>query len=110
MDQARFAQRARELREQCPAAFSHPELQAGEIWVGNWLLDAVGVQVAVYRENGMPRSRFDPTPTYGPIRGSKGTFPYHAVFIRLDEYIAAEEKYLSGRLPSDVPAGLAGTW
>ena len=88
MDQS---QREKEMREQYPDAFTHPELMPGEVFIGSQVVDVVYLNVGIYQQNGVASARVG-NPTLGKLKGFDREFQFHPVFVNLHELIVAEEK------------------
>lgn len=84
-------QQEKEMREQYPDMFTHPELLPGEVFIGSQVVDVVYFNVNIYRQNGLPSARVG-NPTLGKLKGHGEEFQFHPVFVNLMELIAAEEK------------------
>lgn len=76
-------------RREYSEMFSHPELQEGEIWIGNKLADLVLAQIVSYRSGGVPSARH----RIGFLKEFKGNqLTYYPMFMNLRELIIANKK------------------
>jgi hypothetical protein len=90
-----FASREQKLRAEYPAMFDQPELQPGEVCLSVILVDAVGVQMGIYRNAGLTSVRHANKPVMGTLREyPKEKFPFYAIFAKLSEYFEVEDRHL----------------
>ncbi len=83
-----------ELREGCPQMFTHPDLMQGEIWIGDYIIDVVGLQAGLYRSHGIPSTRVGTKPVMGKLKQFPNEeFEFRSVFMNLREFLIANEKY-----------------
>lgn len=93
MTQEQIEQKEKEMRKENPEMFTHPDLQPGEVWLGDHLCDIVPIHVDTYKENGMPSARRGDKPVEGKLKRTKGTFDFYPIFVNLQELIVAEDEY-----------------
>ena len=63
----------KKLREQYPEMFQHPELKSNEVWVGDFVVDVVYMQTALWREEGLPSVRIGLTKTFTTVEAFCGS-------------------------------------
>ena len=86
------SKREQELRTEYPYMFEHKEAKEGEVFLTSVVVDAASLQVAIYQKQaGLPSARLG-EPFLDKLKGKEGTFKFHPIFAKLDEFIAAEER------------------
>ncbi len=91
MNQSEIGSRAREMREEWPDMFTHPELKEGEVCINDGVVcDAATAQAAVYRSIGLTSARLGKA-FLGKLKGSEQDFQFYPIFADLNELIIAED-------------------
>ena len=89
------AEREAEMREKSPGMFSHPGLQPGEVWLGDQAFEFAKINTIMNQSHGMPSARLGKETVMVPtgVNGKVENCPGRSMFVKLDELIAAIEKY-----------------
>src|SRR3989344_2587451 len=88
-------QREKQMREENPWMFEHPELRSGEVWLDELVADAARLSVAMYHSDGVKSARIG-----NPVFKHGNRSEFHSVFAKLEEMIAYYEEESENENPA----------
>ncbi|MEY2664542.1 MAG: hypothetical protein RIT04_350 [Candidatus Parcubacteria bacterium] len=89
------AEREAEMRKNYPAMFDDPELQEGEIWIGDEACEVLGFNVNMMRKQGLSTLRVGPNDRLHTPKGKDYQIRYRPIFANRDQYFALLEAHES---------------